>query len=435
MRAGQPIQLTVDDGDGHPIKITIEIGDTHDGVSVAASRDDAEAHMKPYEAVRVWDADLARKGHRERPRAVRAVRAALECMDATEHDAITVESVEGYLAARRSGDIPPRIKAKTLDNLLCMLRDFLDLCQRRGYRSDNPAREVSAIGKQAGEDPEPRGAFTRAEFDRLHAAAIADETTTAPRFERRRSVFYLLLWYEGLRFGAAQAVEWGDLFLGSDPTIRKRAATSKAKRAKVSPLHPIVADALAKAKPPGAKPTDRVFPDRMGWRMLESDMRYADVPKRNHQGEARAWHSFRRGLATDYAERGVPIDLTAEKLDHSDIRLTQKFYIKDKDDRLRRVHEQEIAGAGSSRGHPAHEEKTTADLTGAIPQVDTLSDTPHGRTMIASPKPTSSVASQPVMDRDGCPGDVSFNTPHVNGQARGGRVIAGAGFEPATSGL
>jgi len=77
----------------------------------------------------------------------------------------------------------------------------------------------------------------------------------------RRLRYSIHLW-AGLRVSETGALQWRNLDLDPDgdrPCIRLRAETTKSKRADELPLHTDLAEALRDAKPPFAKPTDRVF--------------------------------------------------------------------------------------------------------------------------------------------------------------------------------
>lgn len=78
-----------------------------------------------------------------------------------------------------------------------------------------------------------------------------------------RRLYYAVALWTGLRVKETLALQWGDIdFDGDRPGIRLRATATKSKRADELPLHPDLARSLQEAKPPFAKPTDRVCSSR-----------------------------------------------------------------------------------------------------------------------------------------------------------------------------
>ncbi len=101
------------------------------------------------------------------------------------------------------------------------------------------------------------------------------------------------LWI-GLRVSETAALEWRDLDLdGSRPAIQPRAATTKAKRGDVLPLHPDLANALAEARPAFTEPTDRVFKIVPTLRTFKRDLERAGVPFEDERGRTVDRHAMR----------------------------------------------------------------------------------------------------------------------------------------------
>ncbi len=123
-----------------------------------------------------------------------------------------------------------------------------------------------------------------------------------------RKLFYSVQLWAGIRVAEVRALEWRDLELEGDrPCVRLRAETTKTKRADELPLHPDLAKALAKAKAPFAKPTDRVFKTaprlrtfKGGWyrrrgerRYLTGDLDRAGIPFEDDRGRTVDLHALR----------------------------------------------------------------------------------------------------------------------------------------------
>ena len=95
---------------------------------------------------------------------------------------------------------------------------------------------------------------------KVRRALTVDEAYRLLRVSGPRRLFYAVQIWTGLRVGEATALEWRDLDLdGARPCIRLRAATTKAGRADVLPLHPDLVELLRSAKPAFAQPTASIF--------------------------------------------------------------------------------------------------------------------------------------------------------------------------------
>jgi integrase len=163
-----------------------------------------------------------------------------------------------------------------------------------------------------------RRALTTEELARLFAAAD----------ERGRRLWYALAYYAGLRRGELRRATWGDVdFKLGTIAIRNR----KAGRVDVLPLHqyPDLLEELRAARPllaPAALSTSRIFDLPVHHRTREGDFARAGIPKVDADGRVADLHALRTTLGTNLARAGVPVQVAARAMRHTDPRTTQKHY-------------------------------------------------------------------------------------------------------------
>jgi integrase len=165
------------------------------------------------------------------------------------------------------------------------------------------------------------------------------------RLGRERALSYRVLFFTGLRLGELRALRVRDLFLdGPTPFIRLPAAAEKSRRGADLPLRPdlvgeiraALGDRLrevqASARERGTirarlDPADRAFVAPVGFlRVLERDLGYAGIAKRDDLGRTVDLHAFRTSLCTHLARAGVPLRTAQAVMRHSDPSLTANIY-------------------------------------------------------------------------------------------------------------
>jgi integrase/recombinase XerC len=165
------------------------------------------------------------------------------------------------------------------------------------------------------------------------------------RVGRERALSYRVLFFTGLRLGELRSIKVRDLFLdGPTPFIRLHAASEKSRRGADLPLRPdLVGEiraALAerlKADREAARergtirarldPESRAFVAPVGFlRVLERDLAYAGIAKRDDLGRTFDLHAFRTSLCTHLARAGVPLRTAQAVMRHSDPSLTANIY-------------------------------------------------------------------------------------------------------------
>jgi integrase len=142
--------------------------------------------------------------------------------------------------------------------------------------------------------------------------------------------------FTGLRAGEIEGLRWEDY---RDGLLHVRRSVWSGKISEVKtlaskapvPVNSFVADALAQHLKRNTGdgyifhvPTDAQIPVR-----LPNLVRRTIRPTLTKAGIAwHGFHAFRRGLATNLAELGIPIEVAQDLLRHSDSTTTKKFYAK-----------------------------------------------------------------------------------------------------------
>jgi len=141
----------------------------------------------------------------------------------------------------------------------------------------------------------------------------------------KRRLFYAVQLWTGLRVSEVAALRWGDIEpKGDRPCIRLRAATTKSKRADVVPLHPDLADALAKAHP--GSTTAKVFRNAPRLRTLKSDLERAGIEFRDPRGRTVDRHALRTTFITWLGLFGVDPRAQIRLARHAPTGITLKHY-------------------------------------------------------------------------------------------------------------
>jgi integrase len=251
---------------------------------------------------------------------------------------------------------------------LIAVRSFLNWAIRADRLRLNPLAGIPRANERA-DRRRVRRAFTEAELVALFTAArerpLAEARVVrrgprkgspvirlAParaerlaRLGRERALSYRVLFFTGLRLGELRALRVRDLFLdGPTPFIRLPAAAEKSRRGADLPLRPdlvgeiraALGDRLrevqASARERGTirarlDPADRAFVAPVGFlRVLERDLAYAGIAKRDDLGRTVDLHAFRTSLCTHLARAGVPLRTAQAVMRHSDPSLTANIY-------------------------------------------------------------------------------------------------------------
>jgi len=145
------------------------------------------------------------------------------------------------------------------------------------YRRDAHTFGEWAVGvaKLLQTNPVERIAVRNESADRRkeRRALTVDEAYRLLDASGRRRMFYTLQLWTGLRVNEARNLEWRDLLLDDPrPSMRLRAATTKAKRADELPLHSALAADLLNHRPADAQPGDRVFKSAPILRTFKNDL-------------------------------------------------------------------------------------------------------------------------------------------------------------------
>ena len=179
----------------------------------------------------------------------------------------------------------------------------------------NPLKYV-AKGNVKGNETVKRRALTDDETQRLLAVA-------GPR-----KIVYQTALCTGLRRGEMEALDWGDLALDTAaPVIKLRASTTKNKRAAVLPIYAKLAEELKRHRPALWSVSDCVFADIIpSMKVFKNDLKAADVPFIDDQGQRIDFHALRKTYCTNLAIANVNPWLAMKLMRPSDINLTTKVY-------------------------------------------------------------------------------------------------------------
>mgnify|MGYP000502889972 FL=1 len=219
------------------------------------------------------------------------------------------------LAATRSGRVAARVQplsAKSINNVLNVLRHVLDVARERGLIEAVPKIKLLRV-----RDPQWRF-LTYEEADRLVAKTP----------EPWRTMILVAL-RTGLRRGELLALRWEnvDLVHGrirvTHNLVRGRLKEPKSGKPREVPLSQTAAAALA------AHRHERgpwVFCDAQGQRLRETTV--GDVMRRcsTRAGlPAYGWHVLRHTFASHLVMRGVPIRTVQDLMGHASILITQRY--------------------------------------------------------------------------------------------------------------
>ena len=278
---------------------------------LVAPRTQREALEKPM-SVHLDDylADLKVKGRVEKY--VRLMRSRIErlicdCSWSTAKNVAAGSFVEWRSQVR---DLSP----KTLNEYLSAGAGLLNWMVKQGRLPSNPLASISLV------ETKGRRQIRRAFSDK--------ELSSLINVAGDRKLLYLTAVYTGLRLGELRQLVWGDVRLTSDhPHIQVREGTTKNKKSAIVPLHPRLASRLREARAEGVADVELVFDIRAhSERAFRRDLEAAMIERFDALGRKVDFHALRHTFATLLARQGVPQRLAQHLMRHSDPRLTSMIY-------------------------------------------------------------------------------------------------------------
>jgi integrase len=316
------------------------------------------------EIIALYLADLATF---RRPRYVKAVGYTLDALMAElgPHARVRDASVPRLLLYRRKR-LAAGISNRTANADAGTLSTCLRWALASGYIAINPLENLRPLPETEDTQVKKRRALSDDEIGRLLTAAIEDDAERASRFaaertiasgvlgrkfaERERMVpipqapFWKFLVVTGLRYNEAATLRWTDLD-ETEGIARVRAEVAKSKRSRMVPVPGYMIDdlralrqvqAFALGRMPEAG--DRLFlspkhrpldphgnPARL---LLTRLLERAGIPYLDGNGGVNVdIHALRRTAGTRLARHSVPLATVSAIMGHSDVRLTQRYYI------------------------------------------------------------------------------------------------------------
>ena len=221
-------------------------------------------------------------------------------------------SSDSFLAWRAKQTLAP----KTVNEYLSSISSLLNWMEKHERIERNPLRHVQKV-QTNGEQPHPRRAFTREEFQRLLAVS------------QSRKPVYLTAVFTGLRRSELAALEWDDVHLdAAQPFLNVRASTTKNHKQTIIGLHEDVVTELRKLQVKRRSSTNsRIFAALMpDMDTFKADLKEAKIEFINAKNQRVDFHSLRHTLATNLALSGTAPRVAMEIMRHSDMRLTSKTY-------------------------------------------------------------------------------------------------------------
>jgi len=221
---------------------------------------------------------------------------------------LTLEAVERVLAAFwKKGR-----SSRTVNSRRETFRAFGNWCRKTGRTESNLLEFLPKLDETK-DRRRIRRPLTDDELARLLEVAE----------ERGRRLWYLTAALAGLRRSELTRLAWGSLdFEQGLLTIRD----GKAKREDVVPVHPELLAELEAAKPAGAGPSDRVFPEAVTNLTRKHDFERAGIAPLDDQGRVADLHGLRATLGTRLARAGVAPQIAQRIMRHADYRTTLQHY-------------------------------------------------------------------------------------------------------------
>ncbi len=199
-------------------------------------------------------------------------------------DDVKYEDADIILAARRRGDEGIKWSGTTHDQAVSTLRTFGEFLRKRKLRDCNPLIDLEACGEPGGDGGRPLSTKQAEAF----ILAALNRHWKSRRARGCSPLFWLTLFYTGMRFTEASEILWGDIFEESDGATlitRPELPGNKAGRKDFIPLRADLWRLLTQHREgvPHAA-ADKVFPiapasatwhiDRAAAGIAENDPRY-----------------------------------------------------------------------------------------------------------------------------------------------------------------
>lgn len=164
-------------------------------------------------------------------------------------------------------------------------------------------------------------------------ARLLRATEAAPAFRglagHERSLLYLTAAYTGLRASELASLTPASFdFSSKPPTVTVLACYSKRRREDHQPLHPSLVRSLRFwiAGKPRALPVWPGTWHKVGSKMLQGDLKLAEIPYADERGREFDFHAFRFHFCSLLARRGIHPKMMQQLARHSDIRVTLDLY-------------------------------------------------------------------------------------------------------------
>lgn len=229
-----------------------------------------------------------------------------------------------FLAARRRQDKP--WSGPTYDQAVSTLRTFGEFLRRSGLRHSNPLMDLQACGEQGEAGSR---ALTPEDARRILIASI-DRHLKSRRAKGCAPLYWLTLFYTGLRYSEAEAMRWKDIdftgetaFIYTDPKWKG----NKGGRRDRIPLHPRLAEMLRahRSTVPDSS-SALVFPIVPSRRTWQLDRERAGIPERDGRNRPATPHSCRKSFCTWLDAMVIPRGLVSRLARHATT-LTEAKYI------------------------------------------------------------------------------------------------------------
>jgi integrase len=225
---------------------------------------------------------------------------------------ITHRNVQDYLqSVKKTGKAP-----RTVNIIRATAIAFLNWCrvERRIDRDQaNPLADLPKLDESR-DTRKVRRALTAEEVTRL--LQVAEPLG--------RRAWYLAALLAGLRKGDLIRLTWGNV------DFEKRRLTilnGKGSARDVLPLHPQLAEELARIRPAAALPMARVFPIQVRDLTRQRDFVLAKIPYLDAQGRVADLHALRKTFSSILARSGAAPQVHRNLMRHSDIQTTMDHYV------------------------------------------------------------------------------------------------------------
>jgi len=204
-------------------------------------------------------------------------------------------------------------KRRSLNHFLSDTRTFLNWIERT-YEIENPLKRIQKL--QVEVNPDGPRALTEDELSKLFSAVP------------RRSLYYRLIAFSGLRHRESRHLQWRDVRLdGDNPGFFLRIEATKSRRPDWLPIISHLVPLLRAARPVFAKPETRVF-----WKgvpnitTLHRDIKRAGIAETDDLGRKIGFHTFRRTFISQLQRCGVHSRVTMQLARHKSLRMTDQTY-------------------------------------------------------------------------------------------------------------